>query len=450
MNSPNAEELEPNDSQEQSDLGDTVPVEGLSTSHMSETKPVLVGGEPQIEETANVKIKKPSKSGTPSGETQPVRVTSKEINEGENLVSTSTKKIKRKRPRRWPYLFLGILLIIILGGAGVWLGYQSGIQMRLDQETNDVAMAAVTQYHLGVADQEAGRYEMARERYEYVIRLDPFFPGAQEKLTEVMLTMAETAVPTNAPTITPIPLTPTPDMRSVEEKFAYAQSMLRAGEWDTAIAALEILRKEDLLYRTVDVDGMYYIALRFRGVQKILNGSLEGGIYDLTLSERFGPLDNDAESYRNWARYYLTGSSFWEIDWSQVVQIFGEIYPNLPNLRDGSGWTAQERYRVGSIRFGEELAGQELWCDARYYYAQALALAQDENLAPEATRVAYICEPPTPTPTLTLVVTITPTPTATEDITPTPTATEDLVSICCPIPDPDNPDPRCESYTCPE
>jgi tetratricopeptide (TPR) repeat protein len=39
-----------------------------------------------------------------------------------------------------------------------------------------------TQFELGVADMDAGRYEMARKRFEYVIEINPNFPGIEEKL----------------------------------------------------------------------------------------------------------------------------------------------------------------------------------------------------------------------------------------------------------------------------
>jgi hypothetical protein len=72
---------------------------------------------------------------------------------------------------------------------------------------------------------------------------------------------------------------------------------------------------------------MYYIALRYRGVQKIIyEGNLEGGMYDLSLTESFGPLDHEANGFRNWARMYVSGASFWEIDWERVLSFFGHKF----------------------------------------------------------------------------------------------------------------------------
>ena len=381
-------------------------------------------------------------SGT--AETQQVQIASEAASEQPAKKKESKKKkTKNGKPRRWPWVLLGLLIVIILSAAGGGLGYYAAINMRLSAEDEQVTTKAVTQFLLAQEDQNAGRLEMARQRYQYIIQLDPSFPGAAENLTQVMLYMAETAVPTEIPTPTAIPVTPTPDFRGIEEKYATVEALLRNRDWNGAIEAIEILREEDLLYRAVDVDGIYYIALRYRGVEKILGGNLEAGIYDLKLAEGFGPLDKEADSYRNWARYYITGSSFWEIDWYQVVEIFGEIYPSLPNLRDGSGWTAQERYRIACVRLGDQLATEENWCDARYYYRQALSLGNDTSFSANATLVAYKCEPPTPTPTITPLVTSTPEPTATSE------TTVNLDELCCPPADPDNPDASCADYTCP-
>jgi tetratricopeptide (TPR) repeat protein len=284
-----------------------------------------------------------------------------------------TKPVKR---RRWGWVWLGVLLVIIVAGVGGYLGYQNGINQRLEKEASQVALKATDQFQRGLLDLQAGNYELAKKRFEYVIQLDSKFPGVTEKLAEVMLAMNRTATPTQVPTATEIPLTPTPDTRSEEQLFADTKQLLVNKEWQKAIDTIEALRKMNLQYRSVDVDGLYYIALRNLGVQKILaEGELEPGIYDLALAERFGPLDAEAASYRTWAQYYITGASFWEVDWSQVVFYFSQVYPALPNLRNGgvNGMTAVERYRLGSIRYGDKLATTGEWCKAKEQYANALA-----------------------------------------------------------------------------
>ena len=310
-----------------------------------------------------------------------------------------------KRRRRVVILIFALLGIILMGVvAGALFGYNSGVRTRVDKYESQVALITTTQFQLAMQDQVDGRLEMARKRLEYIIQLDPQFPGATQSLSEVMLAIAmdpgsvDPVVPT-VEVISAPGVTPTPDNRGAEELFIHSNQLLQAGEWATAIEVLGSLRKANQSYRTVEVDGMYYIALRQRALDKILKeGNLEGGLYDLALMERFGPLDSEAQNFRIWSRYYITGASFWKVDWAAVVNNFSQVYPSLPNLRDGSGWTAAERYRIALIRFGEQLVNAEQWCDAEYQFNLALSISPDIYLEPTATYVYNQCHPATETP----------------------------------------------------
>jgi hypothetical protein len=180
-----------------------------------------------------------------------------------------------------------------------------------------------------------------------------------------------------APTPT---ITPTPDTRNVQELFTQAQQDLANSEWSKAIDTLLSLRKADVTYQPVWVDDMLYVSFRNRGRDKILkDADLEGGIYDLTIAGQFGLLDADSRSLQDWARLYLTGASFWELDWAQAIYYFAQIAPALPNLRDGSGWTAAERYRLALIGYGEDLIAKEQYCDAQTQLELALSMGPDEK-----------------------------------------------------------------------
>ena len=131
---------------------------------------------------------------------------------------------KQKKPgqfwKRFVLVLGGILLIVILGGAGGWMGYNQALKTRLiKQDTEQISIAAA-QYELGVVDLQAGRIEIARQRFEYVIRIDPSFPGAAKKLTEAMLSMATITVPTAVPLPTVVP---TPDTRNIDQMILIRQ-----------------------------------------------------------------------------------------------------------------------------------------------------------------------------------------------------------------------------------
>jgi tetratricopeptide (TPR) repeat protein len=355
-----------------------------------------------------------------------------------------TKPIPKKRARRLPWILLGILFLIIGGGIGGWIGYQRAVEDRVNKANQDVAVATAAQFELALVDFNEGRLSNAQKRLEYIITYNPNFPGAREKLAEVLAAEMRALTPTITPTPTPTPITPTPDMRGVEAQFTTILDLMRQEDWNGAISAIEAIRQADLTYRAVDVDGLYYICLRYRGLHKILvEGNLEGGTYDLALSARFGPLDRDADSYRIWARMYITGASFWKVNWDKVIEYFVQVAPAFPNMRDGSGMTANERLRQAYFEYGKKLILEERVCEAVSMFEASLALGNSEEVANFYNDAYNKCgsseSQPTesgggasPTPTFT----ITPTSTGIIIVTETPTPTDIPTPTETPVPTP--------------
>lgn len=330
----------------------------------------------------------------------------------ETSESTQPNKPVTRHPRRGrAFLFNALGLIVILALA-ILAGYSSGIGVRQENQSSVIVQQLGEQYQNALIDIEFGRYEIAKQRLEWIIAHNPTFPGAQDKLTEVLVLSNQ---PT--PTLTPS-LTPTPDFTGAEQAFVTAQQLIAAQDWPAAIGALDQVRKLDPNYQTSQVDGMYYFALRNYGYNLITQqGNLEGGIYHLTLAERFGPLDRDADGLRNGARLYLIGASFWELNWQEAISYFDQVYRGWAGLWDGT-MTSSERFWMASMRYGDELFAQEQFCDALTYYDNAQAIAGLDATAQENYDDAFIgCFPPTAT--IDPALSITPgTPAVTD--TPTP------------------------------
>lgn len=336
---------------------------------------------------------------------------------------TPTSRIRKARNLLWALWF--ILLFSAMVVLGSLAGYLSGTQARVGIQTRIIELTNQEQYELGVQDLEAGRYEVARQRFEYILEHDPSYPGVTEKLAEAMAVLYATATPTPAPpSASP---TPTFDPRPKEELFNQAKALVASQDWTRAIDTLSALRKEDRGYQVARVDGLLFMSLRNRGVDKIWKeGNLEGGLYDLSLAERFGPLDAQANSARELARLYTIGSSFWEVHPEQAVYYFGQVAAAAPGLRDASGWTANERHRASLIHYGDLLASQGDWCSAQTQYELALAITADAALQETKNLVALKCSPPSPTPELG-TETATPTSTLPPGLTPTPTFTQGIL-----------------------
>ena len=139
------------------------------------------------------------------------------------------------------------------------------VEALVDAEDAILVQQLSEQFSFALVDIEFGRYEIARQRLEFIIQKDPNFPGAQEKLTEVLVKMN---VPT--PTAT-VPPTTTPDFSGAENAYLRAQELIRAQDWNGALTALDTVRKLDPNYKAAQVDGMYYFAFRNYGYDLIIN-----------------------------------------------------------------------------------------------------------------------------------------------------------------------------------
>lgn len=316
-----------------------------------------------------------------------------------------------RKPSRWRSIFISILGFLLLIGLGGFGGYSSGISVRQNAENSILSQQLSEQFSFALVDMQFGRFDVARQRLEFIISHDPNFPGAQQKLTEVLVMSA-------IPTATPAPtLTATPDFSGAENAFQRAQQLISAQDWAGAITALDTIRKLDQSYKTAQVDGMYYFALRNQGYDLITKlGNLEGGIYYLTLAERFGPLDNSAVGLREGARAYITGASFWELDWAQAVDYFEQVGASWPALWDGT-MTASQRYFIALTSYGNELFAKQDYCAAYDLYLTASGIGTlDGNSANNFAQANGQCYPPTEIP----VVESTPTEAAPTEV---PTAT---------------------------
>jgi hypothetical protein len=172
------------------------------------------------------------------------------------------------------------------------------------------------------------------------------------------------------------------------------------------ISSLSNLHAVDPNFEAVKANGMLYVALRSRGITRILGDEMETGMYDLDQAEAIGPLDAEALNYRAWARLYLAARSYWGLDWRESMQILQQLYVLAPYFRDTS-----VRLYQATVNYADQLAKADDNCGAAKHYAEAQALSPDAQVADKLTAARAACAQ-TPQPN----TTGTPTP----DTTPTP------------------------------
>ncbi|MBN1267670.1 MAG: hypothetical protein JXA25_19415 [Anaerolineales bacterium] len=329
----------------------------------------------------------------------------------------TTQPLPVKKPANKNRVLLWILLIFLISltliTLAAFLGAKQGEDLRYTLATAQVGEVALEQFTLGMKDYEEGRYEMAVQRFEYVLELEPNFPGVSEKIDEILVFLNQ---PTRTSSPTVVTATPTSRTVSLEDLYQGAEEAVARSDWTVAIDTLVTLRGYDLSYRTADVESLLYLSLRSRGLNRIWQGDHEQGIYDLNQAERFGPLDSTAISWRNSAAFYLTANSYLGIDWDQATAFFGQICA-------GSTWDSCSKYAFACYNYAEVFLKEEDWCSASYWYDQSLRTYLNNDIVPTATRVARQCLTATaPTITLTPTMTLTPEDTL-EYFTPTQTST---------------------------
>jgi len=144
----------------------------------------------------------------------------------------STQPLKIKKPARWPRILLSALGVLALLGVSVFGGYQLALGDRKSAASEVVNKQLTEQFQYALVDIQFGRYEPAKQRLEYIIANDPNYPGAAQKLTELLVLLT---VPTA--TVTPLP-TPTPNPTGAEGIFTQAQALVNAKDWAGQLSIL--------------------------------------------------------------------------------------------------------------------------------------------------------------------------------------------------------------------
>lgn len=295
-------------------------------------------------------------------------------------------------------LFAFLVYLVLILAVGLFAYFQ-GRQVLEDETVTQIQQSLQEQFELGVDDLEAGRYELARQRFEAIIRIDPNYPDAEVRVVQAYVAL-------DVPTITPTPKpTGTPDPSPPEDLFARAERALEEQQWSTVIELLLAVRGKDPTFRPVDVDGLMYLALRNRGMILITQGLMEEGLYDLSLAERFGPLDRDAMFRKTLAQQYLLANSYFGLNWLKAAELFRTLCEQGATL-DSCPKFAEAAWKYGDLEWD---AGNS--CIASEFYTSAYQSDPNTTLEPTAEYAEDVCATETAPP---------PPPPATETPTPTP------------------------------
>ncbi|MBN1311916.1 MAG: hypothetical protein JXB30_10895 [Anaerolineae bacterium] len=281
----------------------------------------------------------------------------------------------------------GIIACVLAAALGVAAaGGAIAGQNELNARATQTTTAEIgVQFAQGMQDIEQGNYALAAERFRWVLRVAPDYPGAAEGLVQ-----AENAL--NQPS-TPMATLAASSSQNPDELFAEAQEYYDAGEWANAIRRFQDLLVVVPTYREDEVKEMLYRALVTLGLQYVRGERLQEGLAYLDQASEIRPLDDQAEGERHWAKLYLTGRTYSDLNWAIAIENFRAIYDVVPSYRD-----VKDQLWKAYVSYGDFLAALGGHCDAADQYDEALAIRGSDEVRAKYDMAAEECANPTATP----------------------------------------------------
>ena len=295
--------------------------------------------------------------------------------------------VEESRASRWRWLLVAIIVlsasIIMVVIAGI-LGYYDGLKDREELQRAE----ALEHYSKGVSYLQEANYELAQAEFEQTLRLQPDLKEAWGKLQETQARMSTIPTPTSAVFPTPEPTAmATQEPVNLDELLSLARESYRAGNYLDAVARIEELLKIDPGYERAQVEEILYNCYYHQALAIIAEDRLEEAIHLLDLALALRPGDAAAQAERELAAGYVTAAGYWSADWEEASEHFLQLYQIRPDYRD----VASRLYeaRVNQAQYLEEMGA---WCDSAEWYALALELRSDAQLAARRDEMARNCQ----------------------------------------------------------
>lgn len=282
-------------------------------------------------------------------------------------------------------------LVVILSTVA---GFYAGQHDRQLEAHRDLA----EHYDRGINHLNASEYELAAAEFEYILQLEPEYPGARDRLAEARRRLTVIPTPTTSQTMT----------FATGEIYKQAVQAYQAQDWPLAVERLRQVRVVDASYETAAVMEMLYTAAYSYGRQLLNGDQLEEGLYYLDQAAEIRPLDQEASYQRQLAAMYLTARGYWGADWKKAAERFSELYRIAPGYKD-----VLPRLVQAYVNYGDQYSNMLDFCPAEQHYANALKVQPNPTIEAQRALAAQRCALATPVPvsgTLTVSGTIVPIP----------------------------------------
>lgn len=314
------------------------------------------------------------------------------------------------------YFLLGLALLIIFYAIIAAVAWRSGQAARVAQAEAGLVTQISRQLELAHQDIAAGNHALAERRLEELQGWSPDNPevialaATIDALAVVPLPTPPLIISDNGTTATPTPVTPTPtdtptllppvatqpnrtpQPAALEARLNQLEAMVADEQWEDAIRELVAFQIDYPNYERFRTNSLLFEAYLGAGFYYTNGNRVTLGISYFEQAEKLGSLPENALSQLYYARTYLTGVSYFGIDWGTSISAFNEICNTLPGFQDACELLVEAR-----IGYGDQLSDTGAHCDAMSQYAQALRSVNDNDVREKWDTAKFWCENPTPT-----------------------------------------------------
>jgi tetratricopeptide (TPR) repeat protein len=249
-----------------------------------------------------------------------------------------------------------VCALLFYGGIGV-MAVRSGLQERSRLAFTE----SQSHYERGQELLQEESIELAIAEFERAVKLNPSFTEARTALRE-------------AQRISQTQPTPTSQTRTAAAVtiFTQAEVLIEEENWSEAASILSQVRDLDPAYKPELVSEMLFVANYNYGLQLARPDQLEAALsaFELALAERDDP--DLAQEYEK-ALLYVEATQ--AVEYETAIAAFQQLYQSDESYLD----VAQQLWRQFEA-YGNQLARQDNWCEAREQYLQANEMQTSDQL----------------------------------------------------------------------
>ncbi len=283
------------------------------------------------------------------------------------------------RPRRLLVRAAGLLMVIVSVVAATYLvvayfAWESGRAQQAELVRTQTTEAIEQQVTMARGDLDAGSFDVAMRRLDWVLGQQPDHPDALALRTEIdtaRLASAEATAAAATATAQPATSAPTeavdagPDEADALAGLQELRRQIAREAYEEALPAIVSFQQQFPSFERLETDQMLYDSYLALGLAAMQTDKVELGLNYLSQAENLGNLPQEALDYRYWAELYLDGAAYYGVNWEIASFYFRDLCAAAPFFQD-----ACQQLNQILVNWGDQYFFAGDYCPAESIYRE--------------------------------------------------------------------------------